>query len=480
MILDVYNRFNIIGNGIGFPEYWKEEIQLIESFNPAYPWRHDLDELTNGDYIRVFGTQLLIQRLFLKALKIDDDWTAISNILNYSEVLDATERQKVFNYLKDPSKSNQEAWELYQASGVVAAYRFDQPLSLYNEDGSLCKLGWEGEQQLINGTFDSDITGAVMQAGTGGDATLSQETVSPITGTGSLKITQTTSPSEGYRPTITLTLTETPVVGEKFHVTFKTKVISGAVKTPIANGFYIGASGSSFAFKDHTFLGEETFDFVVESNGTAKSLFIYIDGTYATAFVMLIDDVVVTRVGDTVGKVLDVGSGGADGLTYLNLTQSDMSFQPKRVAGGIDCHGRGLLADKSITDSVDVAKFEIVVCLNWDGLVTNSYSKIWSKLSSGILGDLAIHYERKLLMQNGNGNFYSGGGTVPTNEFCVIKYKYLRSEQKEYLYINDALLAEQARLTDPSANSHDFMVGFHDNVSCNSSFVIKYFYINNL
>jgi len=307
MILDVYNRFNIIGNGIGFPEYWKEEIQLIESFNPAYPWRHDLDELTNGDYIRVFGTQLLIQRLFLKAFKTDDDWTAISNILNYSEVLDATERQKVFNYLKDPSKTNQEAWELYQASGVVASYRFDQPLSLYNEDGSLCKLGWEGENLIVSNCVNADYTTFANGTPTGFDVTSNGSSVQEAETADEIEM----------------------IAGVNYLVKFTIVLNSGTAPSVRLSTSLTGGTNSIVKIATN---GENSFIFTALTTATGVVRFI----NESTTTNYEITNLSAKQIGDTVAKVLDVGSGGADGLTYLNLLQSDMSLQFIRIAEGID------------------------------------------------------------------------------------------------------------------------------------------------
>ena len=254
--LRVYDRDNIIGQAL---QYWKPEIKDIASYDAGHPERHSLLEFTNGDYIRVFGTQLLIQRLFLKGYKTDDDWTAISNILNYSAVLDATQRQKVYNYLKDPSKENQEAWELYQDSSVVAAFRFDQALSVHNENGELCKLGWEATAQDITAFADYSAT---------------------VAGT-----VRATLVGHGY------------VTGDKI------KQYDGSV------GDYDGTHlitriDNDYYYFTETWVGTET----------SKAV----------------------EVGDTVAKVLDVGSGGADGVTYYNLTQADLSLQFIRIPGGID------------------------------------------------------------------------------------------------------------------------------------------------
>lgn len=314
--LQPYSRQNIIDNGVGNPEYWKEEIQLIESYDPSSIYKHDLDELTNGDYIRVFGTQLLIQRLFLKGYKTDSDWTAIQQILNYSEVLDATERQRVFNYLKDPSESNQEAWEIYQGSEVVCAYRFDQPLSLFNNDGELCELGWE--EDIVNDDCSADNVS---------DWTAIDCSV--VFDTDHYVITYIANTQHFYRsPTI--------VDGQKYKLSARVK-----------DGTYTGATGCLLINANLGSSGSVNVPFTttsswqtIEITGIAGSSFIYFDiyGTITGAGNFQIKDIKLEKVGDTVAKVLDVGSGGADGLTYYNLTQSDLSKQSKRIAGGIELH----------------------------------------------------------------------------------------------------------------------------------------------
>ncbi len=304
--LELYDRFAVIDNQLSKGEYWKEEIQLIESFDYSNPYRHDLDELTNIDYIRVFGTQLLIQRLFLKAFKTDSDWTAISNILNYSEVLDSTKRDKVIDYLKDPSKSNQEAWELYQASTVVAAYRFDQPLSVFNEDGELCKLGWEGEDVIANGGFDADTDWDKVDSATISGGTLNCQSGDAISGARQTGVVD---------------------VGNKYYL--EIEIVS--ITTGYVNVYLGQAIGSGLAIDGETSAGVYRVVFDVPSGLSDDEIFIY--GFLSDA---KIDNVILYKVGDTVAKVLDVGSGGVDGLTYYNLTQSDLSLQPKRVAGGLE------------------------------------------------------------------------------------------------------------------------------------------------
>ena len=356
--LRVYDRSNIFGQTY---EYWKEEIQLLESYNPSHPERHDLDELTNGDYIRVLGTQLLIQRLFLKGCKTDGDWSAISNILNYSEVLDATERQKVFNYLKDPSKENQEAWELYQASTVVAAYRFDQPLSLFNEDGELCKLGWESEDVLKPLDFVSDTWSA---GGTG--TIIDNDSFSVTDGTG-LIVNNAFWITGDHGKTFAMYLTFTGT-----------------------EDLQIRSSGSGVTFNGLSEVilspGSHRIICVVTANDN-----IVLDNAGSGATTFAFTTKYVTEIGNTVSKVLDVGSGGVDGKTYYNLTQSDLSKQGKRIAGGIELNAN---AEYAIDISMNGKECYIE---KMDGTFTTHFTVASSKITAAEIYAQITSYEVKSL-----------------------------------------------------------------------------------
>jgi Concanavalin A-like lectin/glucanases superfamily/Carbohydrate binding domain len=147
--LEIYNRLNEDG--------FKDQIRLMDSFDPEHPYRHQLTEFGN-DYLRCLATRSTLKQLFLKQDRTDEDWVVITTFLNYGTELTDTEITRVLNYLKDPTKSHLEIWEAFQASTVVAAWRFGEEgkFSLFNNNGELCALGWEGEELLNSSIWSCD------------------------------------------------------------------------------------------------------------------------------------------------------------------------------------------------------------------------------------------------------------------------------------------------------------------------------------
>lgn len=180
---------------------------------------------------------------------------------------------------------------------ALAAYNFADPMSLFNENGELADLGWEGED--IYDGFTSLDAGWTDN----GDDTFTNDGVA----NGFIRSTDPIMLNNiKYKVTITVSGMTTGSVSFPYPG-------SGAVYIP-ANGTYERTFLNTFGNNKMHIYGKDGFD-----------------GTVSV--------IIAIPVGDTVAKVLDVGSGGVDRLTYYNLTQSDLSLQPKRVAGGLEFDG---------------------------------------------------------------------------------------------------------------------------------------------
>jgi len=97
----------------------------------------------------------------------------------------------------------------------------------------------------------------------------------------------------------------------------------------------------------------------------------------------------------------------------------------------------------------------------WDGGTVSGYAGVYHKAYHNDIGRLLINSAGKVLVQNGNGNFFSGNdGDVPTNQWCHIVYTYDQSAGKEYIYVDGVKVGEQARTGVIAQNSADFWIGY--------------------
>ena len=102
------------------------------------------------------------------------------------------------------------------------------------------------------------------------------------------------------------------------------------------------------------------------------------------------------------------------------------------------------------------------VWVYWDGTVRQGYAGVYCKAYVNDIGRLLINGAGTILVQNGNGNFFSNNtGDVPVNQWCHIAYVYDKDAQKEYIYVNGAQKGVQDRTTgDITQNSTDFCIGY--------------------
>ncbi len=114
-----------------------------------------------------------------------------------------------------------------------------------------------------------------------------------------------------------------------------------------------------------------------------------------------------------------------------------------------------------IDGTTNLENLTVTAWLYWTGVATQ-YGGIYNKGVSGI-GRMLTNGAGKLLVQNGNGNFFSGNdGDLPANEWALVTYKYDQSAGKEYIYVNGVQKGEQTRTGNILENSHMFVIGKGD------------------
>jgi len=97
----------------------------------------------------------------------------------------------------------------------------------------------------------------------------------------------------------------------------------------------------------------------------------------------------------------------------------------------------------------------------WDGTVRQGYAGVYSKAYGSDIGRLIINGAGTILVQNGNGNFFSDSiNDVPVNQWCHIAYVYDQGAGKEYIYVNGAKKGEQDRTGNITKNSYTFCIGY--------------------
>lgn len=196
---------------------------------------------------------------------------------------------------------------------------------------------------LAQANFEANISAfGKSEAGSDTSTTISHETSSPLSGTGSLKIAINGTGSNASYPRLygnnagadNLFLPADPVVGEKYKITMTTKVLSGA---PVFRGIGFGDQGGSgepgeVSGEDIVLSGTQTHVFEKTLTDVAGSntgrLHIALKGTVAGTF--LLDSLKVEKTGvqGFVTKLYDQSNNNN------HAEQTTAANQPKLVAGG--------------------------------------------------------------------------------------------------------------------------------------------------
>jgi type II secretory pathway pseudopilin PulG len=174
---------------------------------------------------------------------------------------------------------------------------------------------------------------------------------------------------------------------------------------------------------------------------------------------------------------LDEGSGATTADT-IGPNNGILSGGPLWKSGA-DCVSDGCLQFDGVDDYVDCGDISTV---NWSGLTAeawvyrtangmNGYAGVYYKGTDSDLGRFLITDSGQVLVQNGNGNFYSTGlSDVPKNVWTHVLYAHDRSAGQEYIYINGKIRGQQARTGDIAQNTTNLWIGFGYSLANNYMF----------
>lgn len=149
-------------------------------------------------------------------------------------------------------------------------------------------------------------------------------------------------------------------------------------------------------------------------------------------------------------------SGNANDGTVYGASWVDGKFGKALSFDGIDDY-----VDCGDISTANWANLTTEAWVYWDGNTVSGYAGVYCKAYGNDIGRLLINGAGKILVQNGNGNFFSDNtGDVPENEWCHIAYVYDQGAGKEYIYVNGAQKGEQDRTGDIAQNSTTFWIGY--------------------
>ncbi len=108
----------------------------------------------------------------------------------------------------------------------------------------------------------------------------------------------------------------------------------------------------------------------------------------------------------------------------------------------------------------DWAGLTVEAWIYWTGKTNNGYAGVYFKGVSGI-GRFMIYKTGRVLVQNGNGNFWSNeSGDIPKNKWTHIAYVYDQNAGKEYIIINGVIKGEKSRHGSISQNDYNLLIGY--------------------
>ena len=154
---------------------------------------------------------------------------------------------------------------------------------------------------------------------------------------------------------------------------------------------------------------------------------------------------------------LDSSGNNNDGMVY------GASWVDGKFGNALSFDGTDDYVDCGDISTANWANLTTEAWVYWDGTVRQGYAGVYSKAYGSDIGRLLINGAGGILVQNGNGNFWSENisGDVPVNEWCHIAYVYDQIAGKEYIYVNGDKKGEKIRITgDIAQNSHTFCIGY--------------------
>jgi Concanavalin A-like lectin/glucanases superfamily/Domain of unknown function (DUF2341) len=159
-------------------------------------------------------------------------------------------------------------------------------------------------------------------------------------------------------------------------------------------------------------------------------------------------------------EVIDASGNGNHGVRNGDATTT--STAKYAMAG--EFAGIGNNVNCGDVSTADWENLTVSTWIYWDGNTVNGYGVFLYKGAVTGVGSHALKSNGYLLVQNGNGNFFSDNlGDISSDEWVLYTYVYNQSEGKEYIYINGVQKGEQSRTGNITQNSNDLEIVRDDN-----------------
>ncbi len=164
---------------------------------------------------------------------------------------------------------------------------------------------------------------------------------------------------------------------------------------------------------------------------------------------------------------------------YANGAIMRYNYQSKSAVFAINPNMRFSAVDEgyalkfnqhNYVDCGDISKHDwsgltVEAWVYWTGGSVHGYAGVYYKYVSGI-GRLLIYRNGRVLVQNGNGNFWSNEpGDVPKNKWTHIAYVYDQNAGKEYIIINGVIKGEKTRHGTIAQNNYNLLIGYGHSTS---------------
>jgi len=168
---------------------------------------------------------------------------------------------------------------------------------------------------------------------------------------------------------------------------------------------------------------------------------------------------------DGAGQVASDSSGNGNdgqlGSTAVIDTNDPAWVSPGKFGDALSFDGSNDYVDFGDISTANWTNLTTEAWVYWDGGTVSGYAGVYYKAYHNDIGRLLINSAGKVLVQNGNGNFFSGNnGDVPTNQWSHIAYVYDQTTGQEYIYVDGDLKGQQARSGDIAQNSTSFRIGY--------------------
>ncbi|MCL4366208.1 DUF2341 domain-containing protein [Patescibacteria group bacterium] len=160
-----------------------------------------------------------------------------------------------------------------------------------------------------------------------------------------------------------------------------------------------------------------------------------------------------------------ITANDTSGNNYNGTLTQGPSWTTGKYGGGLKFDGVDDYVTAGDISSQDWSSLTVSAWIYWDGFTEGggSYTGVWGKGSTADIGRFLVQASGKVLVQNGNGNFFSNNdGDVASNQWQHIVYKYDQSAGQEYIIVNGVVKGQQARTGNITQNTNSFVFGKED------------------